>query len=93
MAEVGPGRFVPDFAYRYMTEDVPYGLVVTKAVAELAGVETPMIDEVVTWAQSVTGRRYLVGGKLEGPDAKGLPIPQNHGISTSADLIEWYGAS
>jgi predicted dinucleotide-binding enzyme len=93
MAEVRPGRFMPDFAYRYMTEDVPYGLVVTKAVGELAGVETPMIDEVVTWAQSVTDRRYLVGGKLAGPDAKGLPIPQNHGISTPAELIEWYGAS
>jgi hypothetical protein len=93
MAEIRPGRFVPDFAYRYMTEDVPYGLVVTKAVGEIAGVETPMIDEVVTWAQSVTERRYLLGGKLEGQDAEGLPIPQNHGISTLGELVEWYSAS
>jgi hypothetical protein len=93
MVEPEPGRFVPDFAYRYMTEDVPYGLVVTKAVGNLAGVETPVIDEVVTWAQSVTGRRYLIDGRLHGPDAKGLPLPQNHGISTAAELVEWYRAS
>ncbi len=93
MVEVRPGRFVSDFGYRYLTEDIPYGLAVTKAMGEIAGVETPTIDEVVTWAQSVMERVYLVGGKLEGPDAKGLPIPQNHGISTLKDLVEWYSAS
>jgi hypothetical protein len=90
MVELEPGRFVPDFAYRYLTEDVPYGLAITKAVGEIAGVETPMIDEVVTWAQSVTQKVYLVGGRLEGPDAGGLPIPQNYGISSLRELVEWY---
>jgi hypothetical protein len=92
MVEVRPGSFVPDFAYRYLSEDVPYGLAVTKAVGELAEVETPTIDEVVTWAQSVTGQVYLVGGRLAGPAAGGLPIPQNHGISSLRDLVEWYRA-
>jgi hypothetical protein len=91
MVEVEPGRFVPDFAYRYLTEDVPYGLAITKAVAELAEVETPTIDAVITWAQSVTRQVYLVGGRLEGPDVDGLPIPQNHGISSLRELVDWYG--
>jgi NAD/NADP octopine/nopaline dehydrogenase, alpha-helical domain len=88
--EVGPGKFVPNFEYRYLTEDVPYGLVVTKSLAEIVGVATPMIDEVVSWAQDAMKRVYLVGGRLEGPDAATLPIPQRHGIQGLSDLMEWY---
>ena len=92
VVESQPGAFAPDFGYRYLSEDVPYGLVVTRAIAELAGVATPMIDEVVSWAQSVTGREYLVGGRIAGRDAKELPLPQKHGISTLRDLVDWYTA-
>jgi hypothetical protein len=91
MIEVAPGRYVPNFAYRYVSEDVPFGLVATRALAALADVETPMIDEVISWGQSVLGTRYLVGSELSGPDALPLPLPQNHGISTLEDLIDWYG--
>lgn len=88
--EVRPGKFRPDFQYRYLTEDVPYGLVATRALAEIAQVDTPAIDEVITWAQSVLGKVYLVNDKLQGPDAGELRIPQNCGVSTLADLISWY---
>lgn len=90
MIEVRPERFVPDFGYRYMSEDVPFGLVITRALAEIVNVRTPAIDEVIRWAQSATHKIYLVGGKLEGRDARDLPIPQQHGISALSDLIEWY---
>jgi hypothetical protein len=92
MIEVAPGRYVPNFSYRYVSEDVPFGLVATRALAALADVETPMIDEVISWGQSVLQTRYLVGSELSGPDASPLPIPQNHGISTLEDLIDFYGA-
>jgi NAD/NADP octopine/nopaline dehydrogenase, alpha-helical domain len=90
VTEVRPGTFVPDFGYRYLTEDVPYGLVATRALAELAGVATPTIDEVIVWAQSAMQKVYLENGKLAGPDAKELPIPQNHGVSSVPELIAWY---
>jgi hypothetical protein len=88
--ESRPGKYVPNFAYRYLSEDVPYGLVATRALAELIGVETPMIDEVVTWGQGVLDKVYLVGGQLRGDDVAELPIPQNYGISTLPALIGWY---
>jgi len=88
--ETRPGRFVPDFEYRYLTEDVPFGLVATRALAELAGVQTPTIDEVIAWAQSVLNKRYLVDAGLLGPDIRDLPLPQNHGISTLSNLVAWY---
>lgn len=90
MIEIRPGKFVPNFEYRYLSEDVPFGLVITRALAEIANVETPTIDEVVSWAQSVMNKRYLVDGRLEGSDAMNLPIPQRHGVSTLRDLVGWY---
>jgi hypothetical protein len=90
MIEIRPGKFVPDFQYRYLSEDVPFGLVATRALAEIAAVETPMIDEVIAWTQSVLQKAYLVGDRTRGPDAKDLPIPQNHGVSSMSDLIGWY---
>jgi hypothetical protein len=81
---------VPNFEYRYLTEDVPFGLVVTRALAEIVNVRTPAIDEVVRWAQSAMQKLYLVDGKLEGRDAIDLPVPQHHGLSTLTDLIGWY---
>jgi hypothetical protein len=90
MIEIRPAKFVPDFQYRYLSEDVPFGLVVTRALAQIAAVETPTIDEVIAWAQSVLQKDYLVDDELRGTDAKDLPIPQNYGVSTVSDLIDWY---
>ncbi|MFN2459457.1 MAG: NAD/NADP octopine/nopaline dehydrogenase family protein [Candidatus Velthaea sp.] len=92
MCELSPRAFVPDFAYRYLGEDVPFGLVVTKAIAQLADVATPAIDAVILWAQDKLGKTYLVDGNLDGPDAQILPLPQNHGVATLAQLVSWYSA-
>jgi hypothetical protein len=91
MIEIRPGRFVPNFGYRYLTEDVPFGLVITRAIAEIVHVKTPTIDAAIRWAQSAMEKVYLADEKLEGPDARGLPIPQHHGVLSLSDLIEWYG--
>jgi hypothetical protein len=92
MVEVAPGRFVPDFSYRYLSEDVPYGLVITRAISEIARVPTPAIDEIIHWAESAMQKVYLRDGKIAGPDARDLPIPQNYGVFTLPDLLAWYGA-
>jgi hypothetical protein len=90
MQEVATGRFVPNFAYRYLSEDVPFGLVITKALGSIAGVPTPCIDEVIGWAQTVTHREYLRRGALTGADVPDLPIPQNYGFRTATTLMDWY---
>ncbi len=90
MRAVGANRFVPNFQYRYLSEDVPFGLVVTRAIAELANIATPAIDDVIRWAQDSTGKVYLVDRRPDGPDTQNLPIPLNHNIHTLTDLIAWY---
>jgi hypothetical protein len=66
---------------RYLVEDVPYGLVVTRGIAELAGVKTPVIDQVITWSQERMGlgvfERWKAGWKR--PDLS-TRAPQRYGI-------------
>ena len=61
---------VPDFSHRYLTEDVPFGLVVLRGIAELAGVPTPTIDKILLWAQNASGVRYLVRRTIDLEDAQ-----------------------
>ena len=78
------GKFVPDFTHRYMTEDVPYGLVVIRGIAEIVGVQTPNIDKVLTWCQ---GKEYLVNSKLQGKDVASSRAPQRYGFTTLEHIL------
>ena len=77
----GKKKYLPDFKYRYFTEDIPMGLVVTRGIAELAGVATPHMDDVILWCQEMLGKEYLVNGKLEGKDLHSTRAPQHYGFT------------
>jgi hypothetical protein len=87
MKEVGNGYFLPDFQSRYLTEDVPYGLVVTRAIAQLAEVKMPIVDEVILTASKWMDKEYVVNGYLNGKDIKETRIPQNYRIHCLEELI------
>lgn len=83
------GGFVPDFQSRYLTEDIPFGLLYSKAVAKMVGCPTPCIDEVITAAGGWTGRHYLDDhGALSGQDLSAARIPQNYGIKVAGQLVQ-----
>lgn len=92
MVETTAKNFVPNFRYRNLTEDVPFGLVVTKAIAQIAGVQTPAIDAVIRWTEEKIGKRFYVDGRVDGPDVRDLPIPQNYRVNTVQELVNWYTA-
>jgi hypothetical protein len=79
--EVAPGRLVPDFGARYLAEDVPFGLAVSRAIARLAGVETPAMDRVIAWAGQRLDKDYL------GRDASLARIPQKYGLDSLERLM------
>lgn len=81
------GLYVPDFTVRYLAEDIPYGLLVTRGIAELADIPTPMITRVIRWAQERLGRSYWVDGRLTGPDVAQSRSPQRFGMASVADLL------
>ena len=72
--------YVPNYQSRFFLEDIPYGLVVLKGIAELADVATPTIDRVLTWSQEKMKCQYLVEGKLQGSDLAKSSAPQKFGL-------------
>jgi len=88
MVETEDGMFMPNFQTRYMTEDVPMGLVPMRGIAELVGVETPTIDAVLEWAQEACGKEYLKDGTLSGRDIGDSRAPANFGITSVQQLLQ-----
>ena len=86
MKKINNNYFLPDFQARYLTEDVPYGLVVTKSIAQLAKVDMPIIDEVILTISKWIGKEYIKGDYLEGKDIKDTRIPQNYGINNLKEI-------
>lgn len=85
--EDGPTKYMPNFKYRYFTEDIPMGLCVTRGIAELAGVPTPHMDDVIMWCESVMGKEYLVDGKFIGKDVASTRSPQAYGFTDLDDFL------
>ena len=79
--------FYPDFQARYLTEDVPFGLVVIKSIAQLIEVKTPMIDEITLTISKWIGKEYLKKGELRGKDIWDTRIPQKYGIKKFEEII------
>jgi hypothetical protein len=81
---IGPecgARYVPDFRARYLAEDVPFGLAVSRAIGQLAGVEIPATDEVIEWAGVRLGKDY------SGRNAGEVRSPQAYGLQTMEQLV------
>ena len=87
MSQTEDGGYVPNFQHRFLKEDIPFGLVVIRSIAEIAGVPTPYIDEVLLWSQGRLGKEYLVGSKLTGRDMADTRCPQRYGFRTMNDLL------
>ncbi len=80
-------RYRVDVHARYLTEDLPFGLVVTKGIASVLGVATPTIDEVITRTSRWVGKEYLINGQLAGRDIVGTRAPQRYNIHVLEGLI------
>lgn len=82
--------FIPDLKSRYFIEDLEFGLCIIKSFAQICNLHTPKLDEVIYWAQELLDKEYLINNELKGRDSKELLIPQNRGIKSKKDLINFY---
>ena len=73
-------KYMPNYKYRYFTEDIPMGLTVTRGIAQLAGVPTPHMDDVINWCQQCMDKEFLVDGKFVGKDLQSTRSPQTYGF-------------
>ncbi|KAL4235529.1 hypothetical protein ACF0H5_003926 [Mactra antiquata] len=90
MTKTSDGKFVPDFQYRYTREDVPYGLIVLRQIASMVEVSTPIIDEIIKWAETKLGTQYLKDGKLCNIDRKSGRLPLTYGITTIEEFFQFF---
>jgi hypothetical protein len=79
--EISPGEYVPDLRNRYLAEDVPFGLAVSRAIADLAGVTTPLMDEVIGWAGRCLELDFL------GRDVVKSRTPKKYGLQNLEQLL------
>jgi opine dehydrogenase len=82
---------VLDTSCRFFTDDIPYGLLIGKWIAEQLEVATPFIDEVIRWAQNLRNEHWLdADGKIDMSYCLSHQsfsgIPPSYGI-TSVDAI------
>lgn len=88
MLTMDDGRFIPDFQYRYLTEDIPRGQCVLKGVAQIAGVDTPAIDLLIRWASSVMHKHFLTEDqRLDPAYLQETAAPQSFGYETIEAII------
>lgn len=85
--------FSLDTDSRFFTDDIPYGLLVAKWVAENLQVEVPTIDEVIMWAQTLTGETFIrnngsidLDACLRGKFTSG--IPPSYGIEDVDRILD-----
>lgn len=84
MLKIGENQYVLDKKVRFLTEDVPFGLLMFKGLAEIFEIETPSIDKVITWTQKILGEEYIKNHKIVKFQNTGCP--QNFDIFTIEDL-------
>ena len=83
-----------DTNFRFFTDDIAYGLLIAKWIAEKLLVPTPTVDEVIAWAQSVRAEYFLsregyIDTKWclnQGKHYTGLP--ESYGVSNLEELLD-----
>jgi hypothetical protein len=90
----GPnGSRLLDTNFRFFTDDVGYGMLIAKWVAEKLDVKTPFLDEVITFCQTVRNEHFLdKNGHINQAwclkDKYTSGIPESYGISSVHAILE-----
>jgi len=80
--------FTVDVDHRFFQEDVPYGLVILRDLADLVDVRTPYIDEILRWCQQLMNKEYLTNeGKLNGRNMAETGAATQYGAKTIYDTL------
>lgn len=87
------GEYMIDKHCRFFTDDIPYGLLITKWIAEQLGEEVPFIDEIINWVQELRGDKFLTTNNkvdLEAclKDDHTSGIPPSYGVTSVEDILD-----
>ncbi|TGW14574.1 hypothetical protein EIL50_04645 [bacterium NHP-B] len=97
------GAMTPDFTQglgsesderksRYLTEQIPYGLLAYKGLAELFNLETPAINAVIRECEPYLKEIYLEGDRLIPEKLRDTSTPQRFGMYVPSQISRVYQA-
>jgi len=91
--ETEQNEFVLNTKHRFFTDDIPYGLLIAKWLAEQLEVTVPFVDEVIMWAQTLRGERFLnddgtINRSYCLKDKCVCGIPESYGIDRFEDILD-----
>jgi len=76
-AGLTPVKGPPSLENRYVTEDIPYGLVAWASLANVTGVDTPIMDSLIKIGSAIMGKNcWKEGRNLEKMGLAGLNLKQ-----------------
>lgn len=75
---------------RFLTEEIPYGMLTFKGLAELLNINTPTIDNIIERCQSFLSKQYIHQGKLTKEGILDSAAPQRFGIDVLSKLSRQY---
>lgn len=77
------GLWEVDRNHRFFLDDIYYGNMIAKWMAEQLGITTPTIDEILLWAQQVRGEKWIDENTMRlDIDSPDLKAPLKHGVPT-----------
>lgn len=82
--------YVPDLGSRMFVEDFPFGVCILKAFALILNIDTPVIDMMLDFYKRMSGIEYFKADGSYGKDILDTGIPQNFGLLTKEDIINYY---
>lgn len=83
--------YVPDLGSRMFVEDFPFGVCILKAFANILDIDVPVIDMMLDFYKKMSSIEYFKENGEYGKDIKDTGIPQNFGLNTKQDILDYYG--
>lgn len=87
------GSWAIDTNHRFFTDDIGYGLCITKWMADQLGLTVPTIDRIIDWVQVLRNEKLIEGDKLL-LDSEDITtkfksgIPPVYGMQTIDDVVD-----
>lgn len=83
-------EYTIDLTSRMFVEDFPYGVSMFKSLANLSGIATPIVDELLQFYYRLSGKSYFNSDGSLGKDINETCIPQLTGIKNLKQLFDFY---